>query len=162
MSEKLLQGRPSVPDLGFQGLKRIGAVGQMDRGRRHVKSLQVRHVFEEHLHEISLRCGLRRLVGGGVAVFAPVSAAHVNVDTIPVPARKSILMGERAIPFDDSWPSGAQDGSARSVGQKVPGKRCLLLSGFSAPDRSISTVDPINKVFDRTDLVLEESIHVFP
>jgi hypothetical protein len=48
------------------------------------------------------------------------------------------------------------------VGQKVLGKRCLLLRGFSAPGRSISVVDSINEVFDRTDLVLEESIHAFP
>ena len=162
MSENLLQGRPSVPDLGFQGLKRIGAVGQMDRCRRHVKPLEVRHVFKEHFHEIPLRCSLTRLIGEGVAVFAPVSAAHVDVDTISVPARKSVLMGERAIPLDDSWPGGAQDRFARCVGQKVPGKRCLLLRGFSGPDRSISFVDPINEVFDRTDLVLEESIHAFP
>jgi hypothetical protein len=71
-------------------------------------------------------------------------------------------MGEWAIPLDDAGPGRAQDRFARCVGQKVPGKRCLLLRGFPGPDRSVSKVDPINEVFDRTDLVLEEPIHTFP
>jgi len=162
MSENLLQGQARVSGPGFHRLKRIGAVRQMDRGRRHVKPFKVRHVFQEHLCEVPLRRGLRRLIGSGIAVRASVGAPRIDVDAVSVPTRKSVLMGERAVPLDDSWPGGAQYGFAGSVGQKIPGKRCLLWRGFPGPDRSISLVDPVNEVFDRTSLVLEEPIHTFP
>ena len=70
----LLQSYAGMAKFGFQGLKGIGAIGQVNRGRRNAKPFQVGHVFGQEFREILLIHGLIGAMGGGVPQDVTINA----------------------------------------------------------------------------------------
>jgi len=68
----------------------------------------------------------KRLIALGVTIFAPMTAAGIDIDAIAVAAWEVFLVGKRAIPFDNARPCNAKDLFFRCVRQKIPRQSRLL------------------------------------
>jgi hypothetical protein len=76
---------------------------------RQVKLFDIGKVFEQLLFEVVFAPDLIWLVTLCVTVFAPMTAAGINIDTIAMAAGKFFLVGKWTIPFNNAGPCNIND-----------------------------------------------------